>query len=108
MEKYLLAIAAIGFVFGCMSIASEHSLITWLSTLGNVLLMIFWATQIKKKSYSWMCAYETENGSGRVFIIADAKKLSESLVLGIEEYLRNKNKTSHCHVVNLQFIGEVE
>lgn len=107
MEKYLLAIAAIGFVFGCISIASEHSLMTWLIALLNVLLMIFWATQIKKKSYSWMCAYETESGSGRIFITADAKKLSKGLVLGIEEYLRNENDCNHCHVVNLQFIGEV-
>ena len=107
MEKVFLIIAVIGFVSGCISLAIEHSLVTWLMALLNVLLMIFWATQIKKKSYSWMCAYETESGSGRIFITAEAKKLSRGFVLGIEEYLREENDCRHCHVVNLQFIGEV-
>ncbi len=107
MEKVFLIIAVIGFAFGCISFAINQSLSTWLMALLNVLLMIFWATQIKKKSYSWLCAYETESGSGRIFITAEAKKLSREFILGIEDYLRKENDCHHCHVVNLQFIDEV-
>ncbi len=106
MEKLILIVSVIGFTSACISFVADHSLSTWCIALLNVFLMFFWATQIKRKSYSWLCAYETNEGSGRIFITSGTKKLSKDLVLGIEEYLRNENDCSHCHLVNLQFMGE--
>lgn len=83
----------------------ELVILNWLSALYIVFFIIFYATQYKKTRYEWLCSYETEAGSGRVFITSDAKKLSTALILGTEDLLRKENDCSHCHVVNMQLIG---
>lgn len=106
MEKLLFALAWFGFISSALLLSNGFTLESWVLAFVYICLLFFWATQIAHKTYSWMCAYETENGSGRIFITSANNQLNRSFVLAAEKYIQEKNGNTHCHIVSLQLMSE--